>query len=85
MPNEPQSFSMTALQKAVRDLAVANGVTADFMDASNHNYRCRCDSCLQWWVKVGAEDTGNGWGFGPFTLEEYLAAGGEDPGLYGEV
>ena len=43
MPNEPQSFSMTALQKAVRDLAVANGVTADFMDASNHNYRCRCE------------------------------------------
>ena len=85
MPDEQQSFSMTGLQQVVRDLAKEHGISADFMDASNHNYRCRCDSCLAWWVGMGAEDTGDGWGFGPFTLDEYLAAGGEDPGPYGEV
>ena len=83
MPDKPQQ--LTPLQQAVRDLAVANGIPADFMDASNHSYQCRCDSCLHWWVGMGPEDDGDGWGFGPFTLEEYLAAGGEDPGPYGEV
>lgn len=50
------------------------------LEASSHNYDCRCDICLQWWVSVGPEDTGNNtWGFGPFTEEEFVAAGGVVP------
>jgi hypothetical protein len=33
----------------------------------------------QWWVTCGAEDTGEGWSFGPFTQEEFIAAGGVVP------
>jgi len=49
---------------------------ANTIEASNHNYNCRCASCLQWWVSVGPEDTGSGWSYGPFTEAEYVAAGG---------
>jgi len=85
MPNEPQQASLSKLQQFVLDLAKEHGISDDFMAASNHNYRCRCEKCLQWWVEMGPEDDGDGWSFGPFTLEEYLAAGGEDPGPYGEI
>lgn len=68
----------TSLQKKVR--SVFDGLVAsDFMDASDHNYRCKCQKCLQWWVTIGPEDNGDGWSYGPFTEAEYIAAGGVVP------
>lgn len=36
-----------------------------------HDYRCRCVSCLRWWVLMGpdGDEAGN---YGPFSLQEVL-------------
>ncbi len=65
----------TALQQRVRNM-FADVIDADFMDASNHNARCKCAKCLQWWVQMGPEETSRGLSFGPFTEAEFVAAGG---------
>lgn len=50
------------------------------VEGSNHPYTCCCDICLQWWVAMGPEPLDDGiWGFGPFTWEEFEAAGGTVP------
>ena len=46
---------------------------------SNHNYHCRCNDCLRWWLSVGPEDTGSDWSFGPFSVGEIVKAGGVVP------
>jgi len=68
----------TPLQQQVRSL-FADTVSDAFMEASDHNYRCRCPKCLAWWVTIGPEDTGSEWSFGPFTEAEFIAGGGEVP------
>lgn len=70
--------TLTPLQQRVQS-AFAQLVNSDFMSASNHDYRCKCNKCLQWWLTVGPEDTGSGWSFGPFTEAEYVAGGGVVP------
>lgn len=56
------------------------------VEAWSHPYTCRCNLCLRGWVLVGPEDLGDGeWGFGPFTREEFLAAGGEIPTVEEEI
>ena len=50
-----------------------------FMEASDHNYRCKCEKCLAWWVEIGPEDDGDGWSFGPFSEDEFVGAGGIVP------
>lgn len=70
---------MTPLQQAVAQMAKNAGIDDIVMEASNHNYRCRCDKCLQWWVACGPEDNGEGWSYGPFTEAEFVAAGGKVP------
>lgn len=70
---------MTALQELVATLANDAGIAPEFMEASYHAYHCKCAICLQWWVRVGPEDTGSGWSFGPFSRGEYVAAGGVVP------
>lgn len=45
-----------------------------------HSYYCRCDICLRYWVLVGPEEVEEGvWRVGPFTIEEFLEAGGKIP------
>ena len=47
---------------------------------SDHSYTCRCKVCLKWWVNCGLEEVGdNEYGCGPFTIAEFLAAGGKMP------
>ena len=69
---------LTPLQQRTRS-AFADVLSESFMDASSHNYRCKCASCLQWWVAMGRDDTGNGWTAGPFSDEEFNSAGGAVP------
>jgi hypothetical protein len=40
--------------------------------ASSHDYRCRCEHCLEWWAAVGpdGEEAGN---YGPFHKDEVNA------------
>lgn len=55
-------------------------IESDFMEASNHPGSCRCDICLEWWVQMGPDEDSQGEpSFGPFTKEEFLAAGGTIP------
>lgn len=68
----------TPFQKMIRT-AFDGLVDSDFMDASDHRFRCKCEKCLQWWVTIGPEDTGAGWSFGPFSEVEFVAAGGIVP------
>lgn len=70
---------MTPLQQTIAQWAKDAGVPDVVMEASSHSYHCRCEKCLQWWVACGPEDTGDGWGFGPFTEDEFIAAGGVVP------
>jgi len=70
---------MTDLQQLVSEMAYKAGIKDAVMEASNHPRRCKCASCLQWWLACGPEDTGHGWSFGPFTQAEYEAAGGHVP------
>lgn len=69
---------MANLQELTAELARREGM-AVIVEASSHPYDCRCASCLQWWVQIGPEETGNGWSFGPFTEQEFLDAGGTIP------
>jgi len=54
-------------------------ISPDFAEATSHRYGCRCDSCKQWWVKMGPteHDVRDEWSYGPFSEEEYVAAGGK--------
>ena len=40
-----------------------------FQEASDHNYNCRCDKCLEWWAQMGP-DGGDPGDYGPFTKDE---------------
>ena len=68
----------TPLQQQVQDM-FADTVDAEFMESSDHNYRCKCDKCLAWWVEMGPEDEGTSWSFGPFSESEFIAGGGIVP------
>ena len=70
----------TPLQQAIRSI-FADEISDEFMDATEHSYSCRCKSCIMWWVTMGPEEGPDGWTFGPFTEEEFLAAGGTIPNL----
>ena len=50
---------------------------------SDHPYTCKCKICLGWWLMVGPEETETGWNVGPFTREEFEAAGGVWPDTEG--
>ena len=63
--------------KKLKDLmADALGITKqeqEVLDAgSSHNYNCRCDTCLQWWIEVGP-DGGEPGEYGPFSRDEVIA------------
>jgi hypothetical protein len=47
----------------------------ELREASDHEYLCRCERCLDWWVAVGPEDyTPEGAPlYGPFTADEVEA------------
>jgi hypothetical protein len=62
---EDHNYSL--LQQRVREEALRNGVSLEVMDASDHDFYCRCPKCKEWWRAVGPEDDGT---FGPFTSEE---------------
>jgi len=64
------------MQAFVESLKQTLNVSNDFVELSDHPYSCRCEKCLQWWVSMGPEDLGHGWGFGPFTEQEFIKAGG---------
>ena len=70
----------TPLQQAIRDM-FSDDLDVEFMDATEHPYTCRCESCIKWWVTMGPEEGPDGWTFGPFTEAEFLAAGGTIPNL----
>lgn len=57
-------------------LAAAMGIPADeqaILDAgSRHGGRCRCETCLRWWVLMGP-DGGEPGQYGPFTRAEVVA------------
>lgn len=57
-------------------LAAAMGIPADeraILDAgSNHDGRCRCQTCLRWWVLMGP-DGGVPGRYGPFNRDEVVA------------
>ena len=43
------------------------GISDNFVAASDHNYRCKCDACREWWLTMGPENNGPGdCKFGPF-------------------
>lgn len=49
---------------------------ADVLNLSqSHNYYCRCDACLFWWSRVGADENGK---FGPFAAWEIALARAEN-------
>ena len=53
-------------------LAESLGLTPEERDicltAGDHSYHCRCDTCKEWWKRVGPDPaTGK---CGPFTFEE---------------
>ena len=73
-----RSPARTKLQQQVRDI-FAGQISESFMEASDHNYRCKCEKCLAWWVEIGPEDDGDGWSFGPFSEDEFVGAGGIVP------
>jgi hypothetical protein len=51
--------SLRELQDQIRQV-----VGEGFAEASDHPYHCTCDSCREWWRRMGADpDTGL---FGPF-------------------
>jgi hypothetical protein len=53
------------------------GITNEFIIASNHDYKCKCDLCLRWWLAVGPEyDEDNRPTFGPFKRITYIIHGG---------
>ena len=67
------------MNKEQRDkIASALGIPEDeqsVLDGGNrHQYTCRCQVCLNWWVLMGPEDPETGEGFGPFTKEQIDAA-----------
>lgn len=75
------------LQKLLDSMAETMGLehsTAEILDiGGSHKRACRCGICLRFWVLVGPEEGDPGeWGFGPFTEEEYIAAGGVIPDEY---
>lgn len=70
---------MTELQAFIAE-TFKGLVSDDFMEATSHSGHCRCDLCLKWWVDMGPDyDLDGELDFGPFTREEYLAAGGTIP------
>lgn len=73
-----ESKALTPLQQRVASM-FKDLVSVDFMEASNHSGSCKCQKCLQWWVQMGPEETSYGWSFGPFSKEEFTAAGGVVP------
>lgn len=67
---------MTDLQAFVAEI-FEGLVDKEFMEATSHPGHCRCDICLKWWVQMGPDEGPDGEPtFGPFSREEYLAAGG---------
>ena len=58
---------LTLLQQQIRDMALSAGVPLGVMEASDHDFYCRCSQCREWWRQVGPEEDGT---FGPFSREE---------------
>ena len=45
----------------------------DFIEASDHHFRCRCDKCRAWWAGIGPDHdscTRDTLYFGPFSEKE---------------
>lgn len=65
---EPDTFKdYTPLANFLQKLAEEAGITQEFVDASNHDYYCRCEKCKGWWQRMGPDEEGS---FGPFSREE---------------
>lgn len=70
------------IQKLLNELSKAMSYeNSHILDiGGSHPDSCRCVICLRFWVLIGAEEVAEGvYHFGPFTQEEYLAAGGVIP------
>lgn len=65
------------IQGLLDAIAEAGGISYDFIAASEHPYRCTCDSCRSWWLDMGPDEDNRGrLTFGPFGDElwaEYAA------------
>lgn len=61
-----------ALQNFIDTFIENMGIEQDFVDSSEHPYKCRCDKCLSWWATMGPEDP-NDMSFGPFNQDEVEA------------
>lgn len=64
------------MDKLAESLGIDKKTQAILDEGSDHPYTCRCPTCLQWWVAMGAANPGDGDDdFGPFTKEEVIEAG----------
>lgn len=71
-----------AIQAILDQMIEQEPTLVGLLAGADHPYSCRCAQCLQYWVGVGPEEEGpDEWGFGPFTREEFEAAGGIVPAL----
>ena len=59
------------MQKFLDDMAEDFGISEDFKQASDHDYNCRCDICLEWWSIAGPDDDESA-PYGPFTEKEVV-------------
>ena len=60
-----------AVQTFVSEFAKKVGITQDFIAASDHSYRCRCNLCLRWWAQMPDDEQEDGTvSYGPFTAAE---------------
>lgn len=61
------------MDKFAKALGISPEVQQTLDTGSNHDYRCKCGVCLQWWVEMGP-DGGEPGNYGPFDAEEVIAA-----------
>ena len=41
----------TPLQQIAREMAIAEGIDPDILDAADHPRTCRCEKCLKYWAE----------------------------------
>jgi len=75
MANTEHNSSLQDLQdRVVEELEKELGreSAAAFVVAMDHHYRCPCDTCLEWWARMGPDGEEPG-SYGPFTKERVNA------------
>jgi hypothetical protein len=63
--------TVNLLRDTMRQHLLQAGMPPDFLEASDHDFYCRCDKCKEWWRTMGPEEEGT---FGPFSREEIMGA-----------